>query len=62
MFDACDALKNVLDWLGARVTALTSAQQALELLETPHAEAIVLILECRCTMVISWFANCAGES
>ena len=39
--DACDALKNLLVSLGASVTAVTSAQQALDLLETFHPDAIV---------------------
>jgi signal transduction histidine kinase/ActR/RegA family two-component response regulator len=38
---ACDALTSLLGSLGASVTAVTSAQQALDRLETLHPDAIV---------------------
>jgi signal transduction histidine kinase/CheY-like chemotaxis protein len=39
--EACEALKKLLESLGATATTLTSAQKALELLDTLHPDAIV---------------------
>jgi signal transduction histidine kinase/ActR/RegA family two-component response regulator len=39
--DACDALKNLLESLGASVTTVTSAQTALDKLDAIHPDAII---------------------